>query len=517
MLSDVREGSDRVSNLSDPIHIEPAGAIDPALISISAEIPIPPPQFDWGRYGFELVKPVNSEEPVTAWKVPTGIIGFAYDKVRAAKAMLRLSPLPMDRLLHASTGETNISFARLEPGYDRLTAREASTAVHIFQVGDVVSLPKVPQREPDLSLTDIHIVTAETLRVLSTPPLAKEIKDSPFAQFSLRGQAAEFERLATEATPLLGRICMAGQATVIYATPNVGKTLIVLKLLGDTVATGLINPSNVFYINADDSSSGFAEKMRLMDDLGVHTLSPGLRGFQAANLITILQRVASEDKARQSLIILDTVKKFVSLMDKSRASAFTQACREVVMRGGTIVGLAHTAKNPNANGSVRYGGTTDVVDDFDAAYTISPLEITGMTKEKIVVFDAIKRRGDNAESAAFSYGVESGISYAERLLSVAEVDADTVGQFQRIEEQRSDEEVIAAVTASIADGITKKMALAKEAALRASVSARAAIRIIEKYTGTDPAVARWEFKIGERGAKAYALLTEPEPLPSPDG
>lgn len=116
-----------------------------------------------------------------------------------------------------------------------------------------------------------------------------------------------------------------------------------------------------------------------------------------------------------------------------------------------------------------------------------------------------------------SYAIESGISYAERLLSVTEVDADTVGQFQRIEEQRSDEEVIAAVTASIVDGITKKMALAKEAALRASVSERAAIRIIEKYTGTDPAVARWEFKIGARGAKAYALLTEPEPLPSPDG
>jgi hypothetical protein len=83
--------------------------------------------------------------------------------------------------------------------------------------------------------------------------------------------------LATESKPLLGDRCLSGQATVFYAAPNVGKTLVTLRLVSDAVANGRINPGNIYYVNADDSSAGFATKMRLMNDLGVHTLAPGLK------------------------------------------------------------------------------------------------------------------------------------------------------------------------------------------------------------------------------------------------
>lgn len=346
------------------------------------------------------------------------------------------------------------------------------------------------------------------------PEIAPTIVNSPLTPFSLRGKAAEFERLATEATPLLGDMCLRGEATIWYAPPNAGKTLFGLKFLGDAVHQGLVNPENTYYINADDSSAGFAVKMRLMDDLGVHTLAPGFKGFKAENLITILHEVAQADKARGSLIIIDTVKKFTSLMDKGKASAFANACRQVVMRGGTILAFAHTTKSPNANGKLRYAGTTDMIDDFDAAYVLTPIETDSGTKEKTVIFACEKTRGHNAEIAGYAYAAERGISYEERLASVRLVDPDQLDAFQRLEAERADTEVIAIVTDCINDGITTKMALAKGVAARAKISERAAIRLIEAYTGEDPDQHHWTYSVRERGAKVFALLPKPEAPPA---
>ena len=53
----------------------------------------------------------------------------------------------------------------------------------------------------------------------------------PLIRFSLRGKADELEARAADTKPLLGPFIMDGQATMIYAAPNTGKTLIVLHLL----------------------------------------------------------------------------------------------------------------------------------------------------------------------------------------------------------------------------------------------------------------------------------------------
>ena len=148
------------------------------------------------------------------------------------------------------------------------------------------------------------------------------IKGNPLTGYSLKGQAAKFEEMAIEAKPLLSDLCLTGQATIWYAPPNAGKTLIGLKLLVDAIDAGRVNPANVYYINADDSSEGLATKMHLLDALGAHTLAPGHKGFKAENLTSLFHEMAQREKAQGSLIIIDTVKKVTNLMDKGKASAF---------------------------------------------------------------------------------------------------------------------------------------------------------------------------------------------------
>jgi hypothetical protein len=367
------------------------------------------------------------------------------------------------------------------------------------------------------NLSEIAAISLDLLRQAVMGPLDPEIPDSPLSDFSLLGHAAEFEQMAIEATPLLGNACLKGQATIFYAPPNGGKTLITLKLLRDAVTGGRINPANVYYINADDSSEGFATKMRLMDELGVHTLAPGHKGFHASSLADALHEAATKQKAQGSFIIIDTMKKFTTLMDKNKVSAFTGVCRHYVMAGGTILALAHTTKSPNANGSLRYAGTTDVVDDFDAAYTITPIG-GDRAGEKIALFENFKRRGNNALKLAYAYADDGHISYEERLASVREVDPGHLEGLELIEAQRTDTEVICTVAAAITDGVTTKMALAKETARRQGISERAAIRVIEAYTGSDPSRHRWTYAIKERGAKVFTLLIDTDAkAPPPTG
>lgn len=478
----------------------------------------------WVSFGFEpvMLDPIMNYTELSpdghrlGCRVPKGIIVFTSLKANAKDVGAALEGLPPQAMFPLTVGQRNFFCFRVEDNAGRFDGSTLTETVRLLQAGDLMPLPTIPDNNGIGSLADMTVIPAQEVQRALAPKGDAEIINSPLASFSLRGRAAEFESSAAETKPLLGDLCLSGQATIWYAPPNAGKTLVGLKLVIDAVAERRINPGNIYYVNADDSSSGFATKMRLMDDLGVHTLSPGLKGLHAENLINLLGEVATQDKARGSLIILDTVKKFVSLMDKGKASAFTQACRQVVMRGGSILGLAHTAKIPASNGKLRYAGTTDMVDDFDAAYIIAPMAAEGMKGEKTVLFEAIKRRGDNAERVAYAYAGEGGISYEERLASVRLVDPDEVNDFQRIETQRDDADVIAAVLACIGDGVTAKMALARAAAARAKVSQRAAIRLIETYTGNDPSLHYWTYAVQQRGAKIFGLLPKAENDAAPE-
>jgi hypothetical protein len=391
-------------------------------------------------------------------------------------------------------------------------ASAAPAGIFVHTSGDRITLPSGEALRPDRVRVQ-HIDQIDVLPIAVPAPEAgvtAASESNPLLKFSLRGRAAEYEAIAMAATPLLGDVCLSGQATVWYAPPNAGKTLVALHLLGEAVAAKRTVGGNVFYVNADDNSSGMAQKMGLMDEMGVHTLVPGQRGFKAPDLRLHLQECAERGEASGVLVVLDTLKKFCDLMRKTEVSLFANACRQFVMAGGTILGFAHTAKSPNGDGSLRYAGTTDLLDDFDAAYVMEPMAGEGGDKgERLVEFVCKKRRADSPDSVVYAYAGEIGISYEERLASVRLVGGDEADGMRRAAEERSNAELIAAIIDCIGEGIVKKMDLARTAASRAQASRRAVMRILDRYTGTDPAEHKWSYCVRERGAKVYALLADP--------
>lgn len=343
-----------------------------------------------------------------------------------------------------------------------------------------------------------------------TPPEAPaEEERHVLSRFSLRGKSAELAAKAGDTVHVLRDLALSGQATVFYAPPNTGKTLVVLALLTEAIAQERVNPAHVIYLNLDDHLSGLVEKLRIAEEYGFEMLADGHEGFSASDMLKMVPPLVKDDTAKQTILIVDTLKKLTDLMDKRQATEFTKLARGFVLAGGTVIALAHTNKRKDQTGKSVYGGTSDIVDDLDCAYVIDELRIDVDRAEKVVEFRNIKRRGDVAPAAGFSYSIENGVSYSELLLSVRSVDLDRLETIRCAAAQESDADAIAAIEQAIVGGVNTKMELAKVVSARLNVSGKSVLRLIERYTGADPAHHRWNFVVRERGKHVFALLDRP--------
>ena len=342
--------------------------------------------------------------------------------------------------------------------------------------------------------------------VVSAAQSMPATKASPLRAYSLTGQTAKYEKMAQEATPLLSQLCLKGEAVVWYAKYNTGKTLIFLHLVCEAIEQNRLASDDVYFINADDSSSGIATKLNILDEYGAHMLVPGQNGFEAGNLKDLLLKAVKNDTARNTLVVIDTLKKFTDLMHKREASEFANVCRQFVTAGGTVLGFAHTNKRRGEDGKAIYAGTSDILDDFDAGYLIDDSDVSGQSGERFVEFKRMKGRGGGVETEFYAYANDDNLTYAVRLASVRRLNEDELSGLKQIEAQLNDADIIAVASKFIATGIQTKMALRNAVAEKADISRRSATRIIEKYTGDDPAQHHWRYVVKAHGAKTYELL-----------
>jgi hypothetical protein len=342
-------------------------------------------------------------------------------------------------------------------------------------------------------------------------------RDTPLHQHSLNGHSARLKASAVDTKPLLGDFVKLGQATMIYAQANAGKTLTTLALLLEAIEQGRVEAGDILYVNADDSSKGLAEKVELLEGYGAHMLAPGHRGFKASQFVDKLKEATANGTARGSVVIIDTLKKFTNLMDKGRSSEFAQVCREFVMMGGTIFALGHTAKTPNPDGTPRYQGTTDILEDFDAVYVAEPMAAKPGSDERIIRFTRLKSRAESPEVVAYAYSTEAGLSYGDKVTSLRPVYPEELDGHALEMDQLDDQGVIATIRCFLSSGHghVGQDKIVRAMAVNGDISRSQARRVLDRYTGADPEKHFWNFEKGDRGKRTYFLL-KPGPAPEPE-
>jgi len=329
-------------------------------------------------------------------------------------------------------------------------------------------------------------------------------------QFSLRGMAAEMEAKMLDDKFILGGMAILGQSTVLYAKPNAGKTLLTIWLLIEAIKKGDLNGEDVFYINADDNHKGLTHKLKLAELYGFHMLAPGYNGFNPQHLSHMLNQLILQDNSHGKILILDTVKKFTDIMDKKKGSDFGESVRQFVAHGGSVIMLAHVNKHRDDEGGVVFAGTSDLVDDADCAYTLDTMVEDALSGERTVKFENFKSRGDVSKEEVYRYDAGQGVSYADRLKSVAAVTQEEREEAERqkkldarLERNR---EAIQAIKEVIREGITKKTELIAAASERSVLSKRKIAKALTDHTGSSLLDGHyWHLDIQEKNAHVYKL------------
>lgn len=329
----------------------------------------------------------------------------------------------------------------------------------------------------------------------------------PFARFSVRNDVERLKKQVVDQKFILDDLFLQGQASLLYAAPNTGKTLLILHMIMVGIERGRFDPRDLYYFNMDDNGTGAVEKATLAQEAGFEMVLPGEHGFSVDQFSTLLEEVMEKGRARNTIIVLDTLTKFTNTMSKEASREFSLLIRPFVLRGGTVIALGHTNKHVNTAGEPVYAGTSDLVNDFDCAYVLSDTK-AAQGDQKVVEFKNIKRRGNSALKAVYTYGVNEQ-DYQQLLMSVSRLEE---ADFNALEAQASldrDDNVITAIRQAIGRGKNTKMVLITAVREAAGISKRAAEKILVKYTGTCPQEHFWQVEVKAHGRMEYSLLTRP--------
>lgn len=341
-----------------------------------------------------------------------------------------------------------------------------------------------------MSLTKANQEQFKANQIHSKPIETQEAKNESLFDlniFALNGSSQQMKNQMLEDKYILGELALLGQATAFYAKPNAGKTLLTIWLLIEAIKAGNLKPENIFYLNCDDNHKGLTYKLGLAEEWGFRMLAPGYpihQPFKAELLIPILETLVKQQTASGKVLVLDTLKKFVDLMNKKSGSDFGKTVREFVSHGGSVIFLAHVNKHASDDGKPIYSGTSDIVDDIDCAYTIDIIQQNDLLKT--VKFENFKNRGDVAPAASYQYSTQG--DYTALLNSIKEIDQN---QEERLikrnlinEKLIENAEIIEATLEAISEGINLKTDLVKEVMARTGIGRRKILEALRDHEGT---------------------------------
>ena len=281
---------------------------------------------------------------------------------------------------------------------------------------------------------------------------------------------------------LVPNMIVRGEFSVIYADPNVGKTLVIVKSLINAVEAGTIRGDQVIYINADDSSHGAALKGRLLIQYGIRTIIPSYQNFSVDDLEKTMVDESDNGRAKGRVIIVDTLTQFADAVDVKQSRQFAKTARRFVMAGGSIVVLAHTKKDRDLSGNPVYRGTTDIRDSCDCSI-IAKVEEDGSTRT--VCFKSDKVRGGGHREVRFQYDNGKDLDYTERLSSLRELteeQAEVDNQFRSYQRQLViDKPTIEVMIEILEHGPLQKTDFSKRTKDKSGASRSNVLRIVENY------------------------------------
>lgn len=212
-------------------------------------------------------------------------------------------------------------------------------------------------------------------------------------------------------------LIVKGHMIVICAQPNGGKTTIFTECAKDLAADGF----NVIYVNADAGSGDMKQYHEHAKNHGYSLIAPDLMiGKGPDNVVTALKEMSNSDiDLSNTVIFLDTLKKFVDVISKPQAKQLYKVFRSLTAKGVTIIVLAHTNKYSDADGKPIYEGTGDIRSDFDELIYLIPIKNPDGSLTVSTEIDKDRARG--LKNMTFIINADRSISIKDGFVNTLEI------------------------------------------------------------------------------------------------
>ena len=241
------------------------------------------------------------------------------------------------------------------------------------------------------------------------------------------------ERLAKERDVIPGMIT-TGTVTLVYAPSGAGKTVWILGNLFQSIRNNLIRGSDVIYFNEDDGARGALQKAKLGKRHGMTMVTlansndPLLRTTNDA--LVLLNAIREEGEADGKIVICDTLKKFVGVMNKGEMREVLHVFREFAAAGGTVILLGHCNKHRSMDGRLIFEGVGDLKADVDNMFGLDPLNDKFAFHQELLVINE-KDRSQISFEGGFKYKQTSEtVHYEESVESVEFMSPDDISEMK---------------------------------------------------------------------------------------
>jgi len=167
----------------------------------------------------------------------------------------------------------------------------------------------------------------------------------------------------TRSNFLIPDLIVQGHITVFASPANGGKTTLFKFFCEKLAAIGL----DVIYINADSSPGDLKDHFEHSRRHGYHLISPDAKlGQSVENVLDRLTTIKNSDLQFDGLVLIfDTLKKFVDMLDKKQLKSLLSTLRSITLKGATVCLLGHTNKYAGTDGKTIFEGMGDLRTDVD--------------------------------------------------------------------------------------------------------------------------------------------------------
>lgn len=230
----------------------------------------------------------------------------------------------------------------------------------------------------------------EQLRQEKQAAIITEGKNSdPFKGLLSMEVTEEIVKNIEDATFACWNLIPQGHMNVICSQANGGKTTIFVHIAGVMSQAGY----RVMYINADASASDIKEYKHHAMEYDYSLINPDLTNGTPDQVVEELRKISiAEGDFSKLVIILDTLKKFTDLMNKTKLKQFNSILRTLTAKGITVICLAHTNKHNDKDGKPIYEGTGDLRSDFDNLIYLIPVKNDDGTMTVSTLGDKIRAK-----------------------------------------------------------------------------------------------------------------------------